>query len=98
MKKTMLGKHTRISLAWVRRGGVVVQLKRAAQRPIQDSRKGSGSTRAMAATPGGQNPQRKNTGIPEPGRKNTGIREQYRKNTKRLLRVCKELWIGTLDR
>ena len=67
---------------------MVVQLKRAAQRPIQDSRKGFGSARPMSAGPGGPNPQRKNTGIPE----------QYRKNTKRLLTVCMELWIGTLDR
>ena len=81
----------------VRRGGMVLQLKRATQRPIQDSRKGSGSARAMSAAPGGQNPRRKNTGIPEPCRKNTGIPEQYRKNSKRLLRVCTELWIGTLD-
>ena len=76
---------------------MVVPLKRAAQRPIHDFRKGAASARAMCARPGGQNPQRINTGIPEPGRKHTGIPEQYRKNTKRLLRVCKDLWIGTLD-
>ena len=77
---------------------MVVQVKRAAECPIQDFRKASGSARAMSAAPGGQNPQRKNTGIPEPGRKNTGIPEPYRKYTKRLLRVSKKLWIGTLDR
>ena len=33
-----------------------VQVKRAAQLPIQDSRKASGSTGAMTAMPGGQNP------------------------------------------
>ena len=76
---------------------MVVQLKQAAQCPIQDSRKASGSARAISAAPGGQNPQRKNTGIPEPGQKDTGIPEHYRKNTKRLLRVCQELWIATLD-
>ena len=88
MNKTMPGKHIRIRSAGVRSGGMVVQLEWAAERPIQDSRKGSGSARAMSAAPGGQNPQWKNTGIPE----------QYQKNSKRLLRVCTELWIGTLDR
>ena len=76
MHKTMLGKPTRISYVWVRRGGVVVQLKRAAPRLIQDSRKGSGRARAMSAAPGGQNPQRKHAGILKLGRKNTGIPEQ----------------------
>ena len=35
---------------------MVVQVKRAAQRPKQDSRKAPGSAGAMSAGPGGQNP------------------------------------------
>ena len=35
---------------------MVVQAKREAERPIQDSRKVLGSAGAMSAVPGGQNP------------------------------------------
>ena len=43
----------------------------AAQRPKQNSRKAPGSAGAMSAGPGGHNPSRKDTGIPEQCWKNT---------------------------
>ena len=56
INRTIPGKRTKIEEKWGRCGGVVVQVKQAAQRLIQDSRKTPGSAGAMSAGPRGQNP------------------------------------------